>query len=79
MKKKPFYLRGFLKEQNLSVKQLGSSKVTIRDAEKFFDDEDERHNVKMMIKDFMLPSKKNTAQSNFRLFGMKPEEYEKDY
>lgn len=57
LKKKPFYLRGFLKEQNLPIKQLNDkSKVTLKEADKFFDDEDEKHKVKIMIKEFMAPT-----------------------
>ena len=55
-----------------------NNNVSIKEAEKFFDDEDEKHNVKMIIKDFMIPQKKANNGSNYRLFGMKPEEYEKD-
>lgn len=45
----------------MNVRQLKSNKISMKEAEKFFDNEDERYNVKMMIKDFMLPSKQ-TAQ-----------------
>ena len=52
--------------------------VSIKDAEKFFEDEEERYNVKMMIKDFMVPPKKSINSYNWKMFGMRPEEYEKD-
>lgn len=34
----------------------------MKEAEKFFDDEDEKHHVKMMIKDFMIPVKKSLVK-----------------
>lgn len=43
-----------------------------------FDDEDEQYDVKMILKDFMVPQKKSVNNYNFKLFGMRPEEYEKD-
>lgn len=57
---------------------MEGNNVSISQAEKFFDDEDEQYNVKMIIKDFMVPQKKSVNAYNFKLFGMKPEEYEKD-
>ena len=52
--------------------------VSMKEAEKLFDDEDEQYNVKMILKDFMVPQKKTVNNYNFKLFGMRPEEYEKD-
>lgn len=52
--------------------------VSLKEAEKFFDDEEERYNVKMIIKDFMIPPKKSINNYNWKMFGMRPEEYEKD-
>ena len=41
-KSQSFYLRGYLKEQKLNMDSLtGANNVSIKEAEKFFDDEDE--------------------------------------
>ena len=56
----------------------GAGNVSVKEAEKFFDDEDEQYNVKMIIKDFMVPQKKSANAYYYKLMGMKPEEYEKD-
>lgn len=76
--KKAFYMRGFLKKEGIDLeKREQETELNEKNARKLFADEQEIRNAKMIIKDFMQPQKRTQDELNFRLFGMKPEDYER--
>ena len=53
LNKKPFYLRGYLKEHKLDEKHLSKGNVSIKEMNEMFDDEEEKFQVKMVMKDLL--------------------------
>lgn len=54
-------------------------KITIQEADEVFDDEDERYNAKQLIKNYIIPNKKSQNAFQYKMFGMRPAEFEREY
>ena len=66
-----------MKEHGLNQDDISKNKVSLKEMKDLFDDEEEKYEVKMAIKDMLTPKKKSLESINYRMFGMKPEEFER--
>ena len=72
-KKKDFYFRGHLKQHNIDLKEHD---IDVKKATKYFDDDEEIKNAKIMVKNIMRPSKKKfSVEINQKVFGMTPKQF----
>ena len=61
------------------MSKLKKRTCNIKEAEEIFDDEDECYEVKQLIKSYIIPDTQSLDTYKYKMFGMNPEEYEKEF